>query len=250
MYEVLSNPANLFIAIAGAFFVGLSKGGLPGAGALTVWLYAHIFGAKQSVAILLPLLICADLYAFIIYRRYTNWTLFKQLAPALVMGAVLGAVLFSWISEQLFTRLIGLIILMVVALRLAPKRQGREGKGNQLQEHFIVAQAFSFFSGLINMLSNAGSPLMAYYLIGKNLGKFNFLGTYVALITVSNLASLPLHLTIHSVGMSDLPYSFGLGVLTIFGVLAARWVVGIIPQRQYEYFILAVVALAGIELLI
>lgn len=91
---------------------------------------------------------------------------------------------------------------------------------------------------------------MAYYLIGKRLPKLNFLGTYVVLIMVSNLTSLPLHIAIHSVELTSLLYSFGLGLLTIVGVLLARWIVSLIPQKKYEYFILAIVALAGIELMI
>jgi len=250
MYETLANPTNLLLAILGAFFVGMSKGGLPGTGALTVWIYAQIFGAKHSVAIVLPLLVCADVYAVIVYRKHTDWTLFKRLAPALVVGALFGALLFLWISDQYFKRVIGALILLVVVLRFLPKPKRSKRCNDGKEEHALTGPVFSLFSGMFSMLSNAGSPLMAYYLIGKQLPKLNFLGTYVVLIMVSNLTSLPLHIAIHSVELSELSYSFALGLLTIVGVLLARWIVSLIPQKKYEYFILIIVALAGIELMI
>lgn len=250
MADALSDPTTLALAVLGAFLVGLSKGGLPGTGAFTVWIYAQIFGAKQSVAILLPLLICADLYAVLTYHRHTDWRIFRQLAPFLLVGAVAGALIFTWIPGEHFRPVIGAMILLVVVLHFLPRSRAQVRGDERKPEHRLLGPVFSAFSGMFSMLSNAGSPLMAYYLVRKGLPKFRFLGTYVTLILVSNLSSLPLHFAIHSVEVSTLPYSFGLGFLTVFGVLAARRIVELIPQRKYELLVWVIVTLAGIELLV
>ena len=70
----------------GAFLVGLGKGGLPGVGNLTVVLMALVLPAKASVGILLPILICADIIAVLVYHRHAQWRYISKLAPWIVMG--------------------------------------------------------------------------------------------------------------------------------------------------------------------
>ena len=48
------------LALTGAITIGLSKSGLSGTATLSVVLMAQAFGAKQSVGLVLPLLIAAD----------------------------------------------------------------------------------------------------------------------------------------------------------------------------------------------
>ena len=107
----------------------------------------------------------------------------------------------------------------------------------------------SVFSGLFSMLANAGSVLLVIYLIRLSLPRLVFLGTFAALILVSNVVCLPLHYLIGTVTLDDLPLSFGLGLLSIVGVVVARLLVSFIPQRIFEAFIWTVVVLAGLELL-
>ena len=49
--------------------------------------------------------------------------------------------------------------------------------------------------------------------------------------------------------LNDLPLSFGLGLVSLIGLVAARLAVSIIPQKIYAAFIGTVVVLAGSELL-
>ena len=74
------------ILALGAFFTGLGKGGLPGAGNLTVALFALVFqtlqgGVALSVGVLLPILISADIAAVLIYRRHTEWKFIFVYSP-------------------------------------------------------------------------------------------------------------------------------------------------------------------------
>ena len=65
----------------GALFVGLGKGGIAGIGNLTVVIFAFIFPTKESVGILLPILISADIIAVIVYRRHADWTIIRRVLP-------------------------------------------------------------------------------------------------------------------------------------------------------------------------
>src|SRR5215204_2347947 len=52
----------------GAFLVGLSKTGIPGLGILNVAIFALVFPARESVGLVLVILICGDLVAVTSYR--------------------------------------------------------------------------------------------------------------------------------------------------------------------------------------
>ncbi|WOO40730.1 sulfite exporter TauE/SafE family protein [Rubellicoccus peritrichatus] len=233
--------------ILGSILIGMSKGGLPGTGAITIWLYAQVFGAKASVGILLPVLICADIYAVIVYRRHVDLNMIKRLAPFLVVGTIIGAVLFNWIPADQFKRLIGFLLLVMVAIQLLPNSKSKPKAESKI--YCVTNWLIPLSSGICSMLANAGSPILAFYLMIRKLPKLVLLGTYAWLILLSNLTSLPLHFATKSVTLGSLPFSFMLGSITIIGVFIARRIVDFIPQKQFEYFIWTVITLAGINLL-
>ena len=77
--------------------MGMSKGGIPGAGNLTVAIFALVLenalgpaGVPLSVGLLLPVLISADMAATVVYRRHANWKYIFRLLPFFLIGTALG----------------------------------------------------------------------------------------------------------------------------------------------------------------
>jgi hypothetical protein len=56
-----------------SILLGMTKTGLSGAGLIVIPLMAGIFGGKESVGIVLPMLIVADIFAVKYYNRHANW---------------------------------------------------------------------------------------------------------------------------------------------------------------------------------
>src|ERR671911_1950427 len=75
---------------AAALIIGLSKTAIPGAGTVAVAIFAAVLPAKQSTGTILLLLIVADLFAVIAYRRHTNWRALLPLAPPGGGGILVG----------------------------------------------------------------------------------------------------------------------------------------------------------------
>ena len=238
------------LVILGAVFVGMSKGGLPGTNGIPVWMYVKVFGAKESVGMLVSVLICADIYAVLIYRRHTDLKFVKGMLPFLIGGTLIGTLVFKLLPGAFYEHFIGVILLLLVffhfwSKRVRPEQSEKQpGRRNRHLEPIV-----SVFSGLFSMLANAGSVLLVTYLIRLSLPRLVFLGTFATLILVSNVVCLPLHYLIGTVTLSDLPLSVGLGLLSIIGVIVARLLVSFIPPKPYEAFIWTVVVLAGVELL-
>ena len=98
-----------------AFVVGVSKTAIPGVNTLSVAVFAAVLPARESTGTLLVLLIVADLFAIVSYRRDANWRALVRLAPAVLVGLVLGAVFLAVANDEWVSRVIGVILLAVVA---------------------------------------------------------------------------------------------------------------------------------------
>ena len=63
--------------------VGLSKTGIPGVAILVVPLMAIAIPARQSVGVLLGILILADIFAVVYHRHNAKWSHVLRLLPLL-----------------------------------------------------------------------------------------------------------------------------------------------------------------------
>ncbi len=250
LYSFHLSPLDWALVVLGAVFVGMSKGGLPGISGLAVWMYVKVFGAKESVGMLVSVLICADIYAVVIYRRHTDRRFLRRMVPFLIVGTLIGTLVFTLLPGAFYQHFIGAILLLLVFFHFWTERSRPEQSDTQPElRNKHLERIVSVCSGLFSMLANAGSMLLVAYLIRLRLPKLVFLGTFAALILVSNVVCLPLHYLIGTMTLNDLPLSFGLGLLSIIGVVIARLLVSVMPQRIFEAFIWTVVVLAGVELL-
>src|SRR5699024_6156357 len=84
----------------GAFLIGVSKTALPGAGTLSMTIFAPVLPARESTAAILPLLITGDVIAVWIYRHEANFKALRRLIPTVIVGMVVGA-FFLYYSNDL-----------------------------------------------------------------------------------------------------------------------------------------------------
>ena len=66
-------PSGWIIVALCAMMVGLSKTGIPGVAILVVPLMAIAIPARQSVGVLLGILILADIFAVVYHRHNAEW---------------------------------------------------------------------------------------------------------------------------------------------------------------------------------
>jgi uncharacterized membrane protein YfcA len=184
----------VYVGLA-AFLVGFTKTSVGGVGILAVLLMALAFPGKASPGVLLPMLLAADVMAVIYYRRDCQWDVLLKLFPLTLAGVGLGVLVLYGVPDYSFSRIIGWIILSMLALDLALS----EGVRKHLR-----GPGFTWFSGLFagaaSMVANAAGPVFGIYLLQAGLGKSEFVGTRSWFFLVLNLAKIP--------------FSLGLGLIT------------------------------------
>lgn len=85
------------LAALGVIILGVAKSGFGGGvGIVAVPMFAIAFGAQKGTAILLPLLIAADIFS--VYHHWGNWDkhVLKVLAPGSLTGILIGSMIL-WV---------------------------------------------------------------------------------------------------------------------------------------------------------
>ena len=244
-----------------AMLCGTAKTGVPGLGILVVPLMAIIFGGKQSVGTLLPMLIFADCFAVCWYRRHAQWDKLWSLFPWVLPGVVLGFVVL-WAIDGLalpfdgklaFKPLIGAIVLTMLIIHLLRQRMGDRLVPNSP----VAVAATGTGAGAATTLANAAGPIMTLYLAGMRLPKEQFMGTNAWFFLILNCAKVPLYLVLTVLAPQNPMFSkgsilFDLAMLPLIvvGVFLGKWVFTRIPQRLFDVLVLVLAGLSSINLLL
>ena len=151
---------------------------------------AFAFGAKVSTGLLLPLLNAGDVLAVSIYRRHADWPQLAKMLPWAVAGLVLGTFVGGYLPDAVFRRLMGVMILVLVALMAFLDYRKAWDKVPIHSPWFSIIAGLS--AGFTTMVGNAAGPVMSLYLLSMRLPKASFIGTGAWFFLIVNLIKVPL----------------------------------------------------------
>lgn len=241
------------IVIAGSLLVGLGKGGLPGAGNLTVILFAAVFEPKASVGILLPVLISADIVAITVYRRHAEWKYLKILLPWMFAGIIIGYFTFGFLSSEMVKVMIGIIVLAMTFIQIT-RLWLQTGRGrdfaNRLPHSLAFRSTLGLIGGFATMVANAAGPVGQLYFISVGLPKLAFIGTGAWCFFIVNVFKVPLQAHLGIIHLHSLEMSLTLAPVAMLGALVAPRIVQFIPQRIFAIAIWIFIIIAGIKLIV
>jgi uncharacterized membrane protein YfcA len=238
----------LALACMGALCLGVSKTGFPGLAIINVLLIAELFGAKNSVGIILPMLITCDLLVYPLFRKYASWKMVWPLVPV-TLAAVIGAwFLLDALNELTARRVIGFIILFMLALQLV--REFRR----EFLEHLPDSRIFKWFSclliGVSTMLANAAGPVYSIWALVHRMKKEDFLGVGARFFLLVNLFKVPFLGQLELINRESLHLNALLLPALISGILLGKRLIHLVPQRAFEILLYGFSALAAIRLLL
>jgi uncharacterized protein len=255
----------------GSFIMGMSKGGIPGAGNLTVAIFALVMedalgpiGVPLSVGLLLPVLISADFTATLVYRRHADWGYIFRLLPCFLIGTLLGWWVFDFFQggEErvgLLKILIGVILLSITVLHFGIKcRKARKAKRSnpsnsssaRPQGSIGFGVLFGLVGGVATMLANAAGPIAQLYLLVMGLPKYAFIGTSAWLFLIVNICKVPLMVDLQIITWESSQVSAWMFIPAMIGAATAPFVVKHLNQKLFESLLWFFIVLAGLRMLV
>ena len=237
----------LLLAVA-AISVGVSKTAVPGANTLAVAIFAAILPAKQSTGALLILLIVADAFAITAYRRHVNWRALLRLAPAVLVGLLLGVVFLAFADDAWVRKVIGVILLAVIAVTLIRRRMG--GAVADGGPHRVAAATYGTLGGFTTMVANAAGPVMSMYFLASRFSVKEFLGTAAWFFALVNLTKVPFSIGLGLITGPGLLLDLVLVPAVVGGALFGLWFAHRLDQTLFERLVIVFTVIGASYLLL
>jgi len=223
---------------------------------VSVAVFAAVLPARESTAALLLLLLVGDVVAVWHYRRDGDLDLLRHLIPAVLPGLLLGTVVLARVDDDTLRRLIGAILLALLALqivlRLGSAGAASAGTGEVSRQGWSrpAAAGVGLAAGFTTMVANAAGAVMTVYLVAQGVDKRRFLGTAAWFFLGVNLCKLPFSVGLGLVDASMLRATALLAPAVLVGAAIGIVTVRRLGQRSFEAAVLAASALSAVPLLL
>jgi uncharacterized membrane protein YfcA len=153
------------IAIPAVLLVGFSKGGMGEALSLMgVPLLSLAVSPVQAAALLLPILIAADLVALWTWRKHGDMTTLKILLPGALIGIVIGWATAAYVARDALRLIIGAITVLFVLRYVYNLWRVRRGIITPAKpQRPVQATFFGGLAGYGSFVAHAGGPPFQIY---------------------------------------------------------------------------------------
>lgn len=268
------------LLLAAACLTGLAKTVLPGAATIAVALFAAVLPAKESTGVMLVLLLVGDVLAVWSYRHDADVTMLRRLIPAVAVGVLAGAVFLRLASDTGTRRVIGVVLLLLIAATLWGRRRSarpapgaaaaagpadsaggpspapsprpaddavgsRSGAGSSPPTRAL----YGALAGFTTMVANAGGPVTSMYFLACRYPVKAFLGTTAWFFFLVNVTKLPFSLSLGIIRPEHLALDAVLAPVVIALALAGRRLADRMDQRVFEPIVIALTILSALPLL-
>ena len=258
-----------------AALCGIAKTALPGAATVAVALCTAVLPAKESTGAILLMLMTGDLLAVWSYRRDADFRMLRRLVPAVLTGVGAGALFLHLASNDSTRRLIGVILLLLVAITLIQRRS----TSRRASDDASAAQApsppaptletqeattalatpttsgrlarlvYGSLAGFTTMVANAGGPVTSMYFLACRYPVKAFLGTTAWFFFLVNLVKLPFSVSAGLVNPTTLSLAAIAAPVVIASALAGRRLAEHMDQRVFEPIIVVLTVISALPLL-
>jgi uncharacterized membrane protein YfcA len=236
-------------AVFAMILIGISKAGFGGGvGAIATPVMALTISVTDAAAILLPILIVADLFSLRHYWNTFDRSSLRHMLPGAVVGIVVGALFFGYFSdnERTLKLILGIVSLVFVAYQLT--RTLILGVLLKSKPPGWAGVVLGGVAGFTSTLAHAGGPPATIYLLPQQLPRSIFVGTSVIFFFLLNLMKLLPYALLGLLRVGNVTTILILAPLTFVGVQLGVWLNRRFNDRYFTYVIYAMLLLTGLEL--
>ena len=238
----------LLLALIG-FLTGFSKTAIGGIGMVNAALLATLLPAKESMGVMLILLITGDLFAIGVYKKHVEWKMLRGLIWPIIFGIFGGVYFLSRSTDISLKHTIGVIVLLLVILYPISQRLQRNNFSLNLRYPKALPLSLGLMTGFMSMVANSGGPPMSIYLLLRENTVMKFMGNNAWLFFLVNLFKLPFTLALGLLNFESLYYILPALPMVPLGAMLGRKVINKLNLELFQNITLVSAALAGLNLL-
>ncbi len=237
-------------AVMAVVLVGVAKAGFGGGvGVIATPLVALTIPVADAAALMLPILIVADLFTVRAYRTRVDTANLRLMLPSAAAGILLGAIFFDAFSqnERALKIGIGVIALAFVAYQAARTVLLRQISARTPST--AVGILLNVTAGFTSTLAHVGGPPATMYLLPQQLPRSLFVGTLAVFFLVVNLIKLVPYAYLGLLRTGNLAATLILLPFAFVGVRLGVWLNGRFSDTWFNRVIYALLFLTSIQLI-
>jgi len=230
---LLAGGLLLWLLLFASLIVGLSKGGLPAVGMLSVPILSLAMSPVLAAVLLLPIYILSDVVGVWLYRREYSAENLKILLPAGFTGVLLGWATAAYVSDQMVSMVIGVV---GIGFCLNTWKNNYLFRNTRRTPGVVSVPKGLFWgtlSGFTSFVSHAGAPPYQIYVLPQKLPKLVFAGTTTILFAAINLAKVVPYATLHPYTGDTLKLSAILLPIAAIGTILGRHLVKRLSEKWF-----------------
>ena len=238
-------------AVLAVLFIGIAKGGFGGGvGVLATPLLSLTMPVAEAAALLLPILIVADILNVFRYWSVVDWKITRFLLPAGLAGIVLGSFFFNYMAdnERLLKVMMGSIALGFVIFQLS--RRLIFGRLEKQELPAGLRAILGVTAGFTSTVAHVGGPPITIYLLPMRLPRAVYVGTFLMFFFVVNLVKLIPYGILGLLEIGNLPLTLVLLPLVYLGSRLGNWMNKNVSEFYFQIILYTLLTLTGIQLIL
>jgi uncharacterized membrane protein YfcA len=203
----------------------------------------------QAAALLLPILIAADLVSLWMWRQHGDTKTLKILLPGALVGIAIGWATAAYVPRDALRLIIGTITILFVLRYVYNIWRTRRGIITPAKpQRPVQATFFGAFAGYGSYVAHAGGPPFQIYTLPLKLPPREYTGTIVRFFAILNAIKLIPYFALGQLDLSNLTTSMTLFPIAMLATVAGAWVVRRMQPQVFYPFMYAMAFLAGSKL--
>ena len=214
-----------------------------GGGLILMPVLVWMLGPREAIPIITLVQVVGAVSRVGLNWKEISWPVLKWSALSSIPISALASYLFVVTPAPVFTRLLGLLLLVLVAQRHTSWGKGRSIK---LRSFVLVGGA----NGLVSGFLGTPGPLVAPFYLAYGLTGVGFVGTVAASALITQLPKIPVFASNALLGIEVLYLAAVMGVMAFVGSIMGKRISGKVSERWFLAFVETLLVLSGLALIV
>jgi uncharacterized protein len=234
-----------YLILAAGALLGSTVSGVTGVGGGMVFLPFLVFtvGAKHAVPYLTMLLLVSNVSRAYFARAGIDWTVWRHFLIGAVPGALVGAVVYTWMPAIWITKALGVYLIAYVILNFTRATWPRTATLKSIRMIGIPA-------GFVSAVVGGSGPVVVPWLLRYGLVKEAFIGTEAVGASAMHVVKLAVWGGTGMITLNDILLLLPLSILMVAGSYFGTALVARMPVRLFRTVLIVSLAVIGLRFLL
>ena len=214
-----------------------------GGGLILMPVLVWMLGPREAIPIITLVQVVGAVSRVGLNWKEISWPVLKWSALSSIPISALASCLFVVTPAPVFTRLLGLLLLVLVA-----QRHTSWGKGSSIKLRSFVLVGGA--NGLVSGFLGTPGPLVAPFYLAYGLTGVGFVGTVAASALITQLPKIPVFASNALLGIEVLYLAAVMGAMAFVGSIVGKRISGNVSERWFLMGVETLLVLSGIALIV